>query len=101
MVGMDVHYFYSGQHFRWDAEKARFNLEKHGIRFEHASQIFFDPLVKLVDASPEDDVRDAALGLTEDWTLLFVVHVIRESNVIRLISARQATRAERRLYEDE
>ena len=98
---MDVHYFYSGQHFRWDAEKGRSNLDKHGIRFEQACQIFSDPLLKLLDDSPEDEARDAAIGLTEDWSLLFVVHVLREDDVVRLISARQATRAERRFYEDD
>jgi hypothetical protein len=41
------------------------------------------------------------LGLTEDWTLLFVVHLVREEETIRIISARPATREERRLYENE
>jgi uncharacterized DUF497 family protein len=59
-----------------------------------------DPFVHLVDATPEDEARDAALGLTEDWTLLFVVHAVGENDIIRIISARRATRAERRLYED-
>jgi uncharacterized DUF497 family protein len=98
---VDVHFSYSGQHFRWDAEKARFNFEKHGIRFEQAAQVFFDPLVRLVDASAEDEAREAALRLTEDWTLLFVVHLVRENNAIRLISARQATKAERSVYEND
>lgn len=98
---MDVHYFCSGRHFRWDAERARTNLEKHGIRFEQACQVFSDPLFRLIDATLGDESREAALGLTEDWTLLFVVHIVREDNAIRLISARQATRAERSLYEDE
>jgi uncharacterized DUF497 family protein len=56
--------------------------------------------VNLLDATPEDEAREAALGLTEDWTLLFAVYVVRERGVIRIISARRATRAQRRLYED-
>jgi hypothetical protein len=39
---------------------------------------FFDPFVSYLDAAPEDEAREAILGLTEDWTLLFVVHVVRE-----------------------
>jgi uncharacterized protein len=79
--------------------KAHSNLAKHGIRFEQACEVFFDPFVRLLDATPEDEAREAALGLTEDWTLLFVVHAVRENDIIRIISARRATRAERRLYE--
>jgi uncharacterized DUF497 family protein len=98
--GMDVHYVYRGQRFCWNSEKVDANFKKHGIRFEQACEVFFDPFVNLLDATPEQEAREAVLGLTEDWTLLFVVHVVRERGVIRIISARQATRAERRLYED-
>jgi uncharacterized DUF497 family protein len=48
----------------------------------------------------DEEVRDAAIGLTEDWTLLFVVHLMREGDTIRIISARPATAWERRSYED-
>jgi uncharacterized DUF497 family protein len=71
---MDAYFILEGQHFRWDIEKALSNFNKHGIRFEYACEIFFDPFVRLVDATVEDEPRDAAIGLTEDWTLLFVVH---------------------------
>jgi len=98
---MDAHFLIAGQRFRWDLEKAHTNLEKHGIRFEQACEVFFDPFVRLLDATPEDEAREAALGLTEDWTLLFVVHTVRENDIIRIISARRATRAERRVYEDQ
>jgi len=54
----------------------------------------------LQDASDEGEERDAAIGLTEDWTLLFVVHLLREDDVIRIVSARPATAQERRTYED-
>jgi uncharacterized DUF497 family protein len=98
---MDVHFIYGGQRFCWDSEKARSNLVKHGVRFEQACEVFFDPFVRLLDATPEDEAREAALGLTEEWTLLFVVHLVREEETIRIISARPATREERRLYENE
>jgi uncharacterized DUF497 family protein len=98
---MDAHLIYAGQPFCWDMEKAHSNFVKHGIRFDQACEIFFDPFVRLLDASAEDEAREAALGLTEDLTLLFVVHAVREDEVIRIISARPASNAERRLYEDE
>jgi uncharacterized DUF497 family protein len=98
---MDVHYIYAGQRFCWDSEKASSNLAKHSARFEQACEVFFDPFVRLLDATPENEAREAALGLTEDWTLLFVVHLVREEETIRIISARPATREERRLYENE
>jgi uncharacterized protein len=98
---MDAHFTYNGQRFRWDADKARSNLIKHGVRFEQACEVFFDPFMQLIDAAAEDEARDAALGLAEDWSLLLVVHVVRDNDVIRIVSARCATSAERRLYEDE
>lgn len=98
---MDAHFLFAGQRFRWDAEKAHLNLLKHRVRFEQACEVFFDPFVHLLDATTEDEAREAAIGLAEDWTLLFVVHAVRENDVIRIISARAATSAERRLYEDQ
>ena len=98
---MDTHHVYAGQRFRWDMEKAQANFIKHGVRFEQASEVFFDPFVRILDAGVGDEAREAVLGLAEDWTLLFVVHVVREYGMIRIISARRATREERRLYEDE
>jgi uncharacterized protein len=98
--GMDVHFVYRGQRFCWNSDKEIANFKKHGVHFEQACEVFFDPFVNLVDATPRDEAREAVLGLTEDWTLLFVVHVIREGGVTRVISARRATRAQRREYED-
>jgi hypothetical protein len=63
-------------------------------------QVFFDPFVRIEDASVDDELRDAAIGLTENWNLLFVVHISREDDKIRIISARPATAQERRSYED-
>jgi uncharacterized protein len=90
-----------GQVFEWDTGKAAANLRKHRVSFESACQVFFDPFVRLMDASPQGEAREAAIGLNEDWTLLFVVHVIRHGNIIRMISAQTATASERREYEYE
>jgi uncharacterized DUF497 family protein len=82
---VDAHFIYAGQRFRWDAQKAISNLAKHGVRFEQACEVFFDPFVHYVDASVEGEARDAVLGLAEDWTVLFVVYVSMENEFIRII----------------
>jgi uncharacterized DUF497 family protein len=97
---MDICFLYHGQRFMWDSEKASSNASKHGVSFEVACQVFFDPFIRIEDASVGGEQRDAATGLTEDWTLLFVVHMLREGDTIRIISARLATAQERRAYED-
>jgi hypothetical protein len=97
---MEICFLLHGQHFVWDSEKASSNFAKHGVRFEAACEVFFDPFIRLEDATDGEEARDAAIGLTEDWTLLFVVHILREGDSIRIISARAATAQERRAYED-
>lgn len=84
----------------WDAEKASGNAGKHGVSFEVACEVFFDPFIRVEHASAGGEQREAAIGLTENWTLLFVVHMLREGDTIRIISARPATAQERRTYED-
>jgi hypothetical protein len=73
----------------------------HGVSFEAACEVFFDPLIRLRDAGDEDRATAAAIGETRDERLLLVVHLIRENEVIRVISARTATAAERRDYEEQ
>jgi hypothetical protein len=96
----DVHFLFGGLRFVWDSEKASTNIQKHGVSFESACEIFFDPFIRIDDSSAGEEERTAATGLTENWTLLFVVHVLREGETIRIVSARQATAQERRAYED-
>ncbi len=97
---MDVLFQLGGLDFVWNVHKAATNLAKHSVRFERASEVFLDPLARLIDAGVDDEARDALLGESEDTTLLFVVHVEREGEAIRIISARRATNAERKTYED-
>ncbi|MBD2164085.1 BrnT family toxin [Calothrix membranacea FACHB-236] len=98
---MDVYYILNGITFVWNEEKARQNPSKHnGIKFQQASEAFFDPFLKVVDASRNDEIRDAIIGLDTRWNLLFVVHIEFEDEVIRIISARKATRQERDYYEN-
>ena len=84
---MDIHFLFHGQRFVWGVEKASTNVSKHGVSFEVACQVFFDPFIRIEDASDGEEQRDAAIGLSEDWTLLFVVHILREGDTIRIISA--------------
>lgn len=89
-----------GLEFEWDPEKAAANLEKHGLSFEEACEVFLDPFVLYEDASRERfEARSAVIGMSFRWQVLFVVHVERGERV-RVISARLATAAERRRYED-
>jgi uncharacterized DUF497 family protein len=97
---VDFDFCCDGQWFVWNIHKADSNRLKHGIAFEQACLVFFDPLAVYEDASTDAERRQAAIGHRDDTDLLFVVHLVREDDVIRIISARQATRKERRLYED-
>jgi uncharacterized DUF497 family protein len=88
--------------FEWDARKAVTNRTKHGVTFEEAQTAFLDGDA-LVIADPDHSDREdrfVLLGVSARLRLLVVVHAYRESEgVIRLVSARRATRAERRQYE--
>lgn len=97
---MDDHFKLNGISFVWDQAKARKNHAKHGIAFEQAAEAFFDPFLRVIDASPDAETRDAIIGMDKQWKLLFVVHLDTEANQIRIVSARRATRPERQFYED-
>lgn len=71
------------------------------MTFLEACEVFFDPIFRLVDARVEEEAREAAIGYTEGSRLLFVVHLVREEEWIRSISARPPTAEERKIYEHE
>jgi uncharacterized DUF497 family protein len=87
--------------FEWDDTKATINQKKHGISFEEAKTVFSDENALLIadpDHSSEED-RFIILGLSENLQLLVVCHCYRESDeVIRIISARKATKNETKQY---
>lgn len=95
---MDVEYRLQGSVFEWHESKARSNVEKHGVTFEEAAEAFFDPFHQGGEASVAGERRNFILGYSVTQRLLLVVHEERP-NAIRIISARPATRNERRLYE--
>jgi uncharacterized DUF497 family protein len=83
--------------FEWDEAKNTLNKRKHGIAFEDAKFVFGDPnKVVLPDLLHDEEERWLAIGLVNK--VLFVVFTERDENVIRLISARLATNAEKELY---
>jgi uncharacterized DUF497 family protein len=87
--------------FEWDAGKAARNLDDHGVSFEEAASVFGDPLAATV-ADPDhstDERRFITMGLALTQRLLLVVHTDRE-NRTRIISARRATRTEKKKYEE-
>jgi uncharacterized DUF497 family protein len=97
---MDVFSTYRQQRFVWDSEKAASNLSKHGISFDQARAVLFDQFHLVEDASTKDEQRDAAIGVGETLSVLYVVYIAPEPQATRIISARPATTHERRRYED-
>ena len=90
--------------FEWDDVKNRKNLGKRGISFELAAQAFSDPFC-LTISDTEDAVgqRYWTIGRVETLTVVLVVHTTRHEDgeeIFRIISARRATRKERRIYEE-
>jgi uncharacterized DUF497 family protein len=96
---MNIIYQLQGVAFEWDADKAQSNLEKHGVMFEEAAEVFFDPFYQSGDATEEGEPREFILGYSLAPRLLLVVYLERGKRT-RIISARPATRHERKLYEE-
>ena len=91
--------------FDWNADKARANLKNHGVTFELASTVFSDPLhLSIPDRKQRGEERWVTVGHAADLSTLIVVHTYLDlsgdNEVIRIISARTATRKERTQYEE-
>lgn len=87
--------------FEWDGNKNEINKKKHKISFEEASTVFYDDAALVIDdpEHSEDEDRFIILGLSKRANLLVVCHCYRESDtVIRIISARKATKTESQYY---
>ena len=93
---MDVRFELHGMTFVWDAAKAAANPRHNGgFTFEQAASVFFNPFFRLVDAGRYGKSRDAVIGFDAAGRLLFVVHIERDGESIRIVSARKATSQER------
>ena len=89
--------------FEWDQSKAKSNLKKYGVSFEEAQSVFYDDLaVQFFDESAADEDRFILLGTSNLTRVLVVVHCERnDGGVLRIISARKATKTEKQFYRGE
>ncbi len=90
--------------FAWDAEKNQENQRNHGVSFELAREVFADPLaLSTIDRVGDGEQRWQTLGMVGGMVIVLVAHTVQEregEEVIRIISARKATKHERRAYEE-
>ena len=95
--------------FEWDEAKDLANQRKHGVSFDEASHVFLDPLyVSVKERIVDGEQRWQTFGIIGGLLLLMVAHIVREARedgepieMIRIITARRATRKEKQRYEDE
>ena len=88
-------------HFEWDVNKATANIAKHGVSFAEAATVFRDPIAAIFDDEDHSDeeLREIIIGHS-DRNRLLLVYFTERDDTIRIISARRATRRERRDYEE-
>lgn len=88
--------------FEWDEAKAVANVEKHGVVFEEAQTVFHDPLAVLFEDEEHsgDERREIIIGHSHRNRLILVSFTERAGSILRIISARLATRQEREDYEE-
>jgi uncharacterized DUF497 family protein len=87
--------------FEWDPKKARFNLTRHGVSFEEALTVFANPMARIFDDEDHstEEHREIIIGHSAKERLLLVCFTSQGESV-RIFSARKATRAERKDYEE-
>lgn len=88
--------------FEWDPSKAANNIRKHGVSFEEAITVFKDPLAFIFDdtAHSEHEHREIIIGVSALRRMILVCFVERYEDIIRIVSARPATRQEIKDYEE-
>lgn len=88
--------------FEWDSDKDEINQSKHGISFETATQVFFDPnLITTSDNDSKCEERWQTVGSIGNYSVLLVIHTYRDKDgaeIIRLISARKLSKGEVKNY---
>lgn len=89
--------------FEWDENKNEINKKKHGLSFETAQEVFYDDFAVVFD-DPDHSIgeeRFLIIGMTESSGICIVSHCYRDSDsVIRIISAREATKKEKKIYQE-
>ena len=88
--------------FEWDNRKARSNFRKHRVQFTEAASVFSDPLARIFadEAHSGNEVREIIIGHSTAKHLLLVCFTESAMDHIRIISARRATKTEKRDYEE-
>ena len=87
--------------FHWDEQKNKINQQKHGISFKEAESVFFDDYALQFwdEENSQEEERFLLLGISSKMRILIVVHCFREEDsIIRIISARKATKNESQEY---
>ena len=87
--------------FEWDPNKAEISVAKHGVTFKEAATVFGDPYARVIDDPDHslDEERFVIIGLSSRANVLTVCHCLRgKGSIIRIISARKATKNELRQY---
>lgn len=84
----------------WDEQKAESNLVKHGISFQEAQTVLFASASVTIDDKDHPEERFITIAFSEKLNLLVVVYAYRFDDEIRIISARKATKKERKFYEE-
>lgn len=89
--------------FEWDIVKAAKNYRKYGIRFEEAARVFDDPFhLSVQDRFEHGEYRWQTIGVVKRCLVVLVAHTLRfeeGTEIVRIVSARRAERAERGRYE--
>ena len=86
--------------FEWDPAKARSNLAKHGISFSDVEPVFYDQYaISIPDPGAQAEERFVVVGMDALGRIVVVVYTHRGDS-IRIISARRATKSERKTYEE-
>ncbi len=105
LIDLELCYIYivimNGLSFEWDENKNEQNQKRHGVAFEEAQTVFFDDnAVEFYDAEhSEHEDRFLILGFSARFRMLIICHCFREDeDIIRIISARKATKNERKFY---
>jgi len=84
--------------YEWDAVKAETNIKKHGVDFADAVMVLEDELALTIEDNHHNEQRFKTLGMGALFKILLVVHIEKEENIIRIISARKADKKECQYY---
>jgi uncharacterized DUF497 family protein len=84
----------------WDPDKDAINIKKHGISFDEAKTVLESDIQIILEDNRKYEQRFIAMGFSSCLNLLIVVYAFRREDLIRIISARKATKKERKTYEE-